>query len=84
MVALRVNIKVMIMAIEPPLGTTSDSTRIRPPAVASLFYPGSSDELRRTVRQLLRESLTEGDEPIPAENLEAGTTLRALIVPHAG
>lgn len=64
--------------------TASDSTRIRPPAVASLFYPGSSDELRRTVRQLLRESLTEGDEPIPTENLEAGTTLRALIVPHAG
>ncbi len=45
---------------------------IRPAAVAGLFYPRDSSELRAVVRQLLVEN--------PAQE----TTAKALIVPHAG
>ncbi len=48
-------------------------TRIRPPAVAGMFYPADRDELRVTVRQFL------------AGAQEArGAAPKAIIVPHAG
>lgn len=49
------------------------SVRIRPPAVAGLFYPGDAAELRETVSEYLSQaSAVTG--PVP----------KALIVPHAG
>jgi AmmeMemoRadiSam system radical SAM enzyme/AmmeMemoRadiSam system protein B/AmmeMemoRadiSam system protein A len=45
---------------------------VRAPAVAGTFYPGSADELRRTVAWLL-------PSPSPAR-----ATWRAALVPHAG
>jgi AmmeMemoRadiSam system protein B len=52
----------------------SDVTaRIRPPAVAGLFYPGQPEELRDTVSEYLAQA--------PAS---AGAPPKALIVPHAG
>lgn len=49
------------------------AVRIRPPAVAGLFYPDHADALASTVRDLLAGA--------PAS---AGPRPRALIVPHAG
>ena len=49
--------------------------RVRPPAVAGMFYPGDAGELRDTVRRCLtsgRERAANGGPP------------KALIVPHAG
>lgn len=46
--------------------------RIRPAAVAGLFYPQRADELCRLIHRLLEENPARG--PVP----------RALIVPHAG
>jgi AmmeMemoRadiSam system protein B len=47
--------------------------RVRPPAVAGIFYPGTPSELRRAVREYLSEALApEGPAP------------KAAIVPHAG
>jgi MEMO1 family protein len=53
-------------------------TQIRHAAVAGLFYPDDRRELDNTVRHLL------ADVPPPAAVSEAGGTLKALIVPHAG
>ena len=50
-------------------------SRVRPAAVAGLFYPRDARELRGTVARLLDESV-----PRPA----AGPPPKALIVPHAG
>lgn len=49
------------------------AVRVRPPAVAGTFYPGSSATLRSTVESLLREA------PRPE-----GTAAKAIIAPHAG
>ena len=49
------------------------STRIRPPAVAGLFYPGDAAELRDAVSEYLAQAPTV-----------AGPVPKALIVPHAG
>lgn len=49
------------------------STRIRPPAVAGLFYPGDAAELRDAVSEYLSQAPTV-----------AGPVPKALIVPHAG
>ena len=55
---------------------------IRPPAVASMFYPGGTAELRNAVQNYLSNAGTEEDVP----KLKKGETaeLRTLIVPHAG
>src|SRR4051812_8090006 len=47
--------------------------KIRPPAVAGLFYPDNPAELSRTIDQLLASAKTE----------RTGE-LKALICPHAG
>jgi len=49
--------------------------RIRPPAVAGVFYPGQAEVLRSMVLQLLSDN--PGPDRAPGE-------VRALIVPHAG
>ncbi|HEX5854674.1 MAG TPA: AmmeMemoRadiSam system protein B [Thermoanaerobaculia bacterium] len=49
-------------------------SRIRPPAVAGMFYPASPSELSRMVDDLLAGALTPEGAPSPA----------ALVVPHAG
>jgi MEMO1 family protein len=51
-------------------------TRIRPPAVANMFYPGQPQVLARDVEAMLREACDRGaaDGPLP----------KAVIVPHAG
>ncbi|HWM89318.1 MAG TPA: AmmeMemoRadiSam system protein B [Thermoanaerobaculia bacterium] len=46
---------------------------IRRPAVAGMFYPGSPQELRSTVEELLRDAPAPGG-PMP----------KAVIAPHAG
>lgn len=46
---------------------------VRRPAVAGLFYPGSTGELRSAVESLLREAQSDPD-PAP----------KAVIAPHAG
>ena len=48
-------------------------SRIRPPAVAGMFYPGNPAVLQRTV-----------DELLSAATPHAGAQPKALIVPHAG
>jgi AmmeMemoRadiSam system protein B len=47
--------------------------KIRPPAVAGLFYPGEPAELRDTVSEYLAQAPATADAPP-----------KALIVPHAG
>jgi AmmeMemoRadiSam system protein B len=49
------------------------AARVRPPAVAGAFYPGSAAALRSTVEGLLR------DAPRPE-----GPAAKAIIAPHAG
>lgn len=49
------------------------STKVRPPAVAGLFYPGDAAELRDSVSEYLAQAPTV-----------AGAVPKALIVPHAG
>jgi AmmeMemoRadiSam system protein B len=49
------------------------STKLRPPAVAGLFYPGDPPELRDTISAYLAQAPTV-----------AGPLPKALIVPHAG
>ena len=62
--------------------TGNTEKNIRPPAVASMFYPGGTAELRKEVQKYLRNASTEEDVP----KLKKGETaeLRTLIVPHAG
>jgi hypothetical protein len=50
-----------------------DSTKIRPPAVAGLFYPDDPSQLRNAVSEYLRQ---------PSARSVVGA--KALIVPHAG
>jgi hypothetical protein len=47
--------------------------RVRPPAVAGTFYPGSPGALRSTVEDLLRDAPAAG-----------GPAPKAVIAPHAG
>ncbi len=49
------------------------STKVRPPAVAGLFYPGDPTELRDVVSEYLAQAPSA-----------AGPLPKALIVPHAG
>ncbi len=52
---------------------TTWGSRVRPPAVAGIFYPGDATQLAASVDALLQQAHAE---------LNAG--LRALICPHAG
>lgn len=49
------------------------SGRVRAPAVAGMFYPADPDDLRGSVRQLLKQAKTASQRPP-----------KAIIVPHAG
>ena len=62
--------------------TENPEKNIRPPAVASMFYPGGTAKLRDTVQNYLQSSGVEEN----VFQLKKGETseLRALIVPHAG
>jgi len=62
--------------------TGNTEKNIRPPAVASMFYPGSAAELRNAVQNYLSNAGTEED----VHKLKKGETaeLQTLIVPHAG
>jgi len=62
--------------------TGNTEKNIRPPAVASMFYPGGAAELRKEVQNYLSNAGTEENVP----KLKKGETaeLRTRIVPHAG
>lgn len=51
----------------------SASMKVRPPAVAGLFYPGDPEQLRAVISEYLAQAPTV-----------AGPVPKALIVPHAG
>ena len=55
---------------------------IRPPAVASMFYPVGAAELRKAVQNYLSNAGTEED--VSQLKKEEFAELRTLIVPHAG
>jgi AmmeMemoRadiSam system protein B len=57
------------------LSLVTGKSRVRPAAVAGLFYPQDARELRDTVTGLLAE---------PARDAAAAAPPKALIVPHAG
>lgn len=50
------------------------TSTVRPPAVAGMFYPNDTHELRRIVHQFLKEISALDPVPVP----------KAIIVPHAG
>ena len=54
----------------------------RPPAVASMFYPGDFEELRNEVLSYLNGSICKKN--VSAQNNDVISDIRALIVPHAG
>ena len=54
---------------------TGGPARVRPPAVAGTFYPGSPDSLRSAVRSAFADAVVPAaDAPVP----------KGLVVPHAG
>jgi AmmeMemoRadiSam system protein B len=53
--------------------TTSQAPRVRPPAVAGVFYPSGAAQLAKSVDELL--------QAVPVEHAPG---LRALVCPHAG
>ena len=62
--------------------TGNTEKNIRPPAVASMFYPGGAAELRKAVQNYLSNAGTEED--VSQLKKEEIAELRTLIVPHAG
>ena len=62
--------------------TGNTEKNIRPPAVASMFYPGGTAELRNVVQKYLSNAGIEGD--VSQLKKEEISELRTLIVPHAG
>ncbi len=62
--------------------TGNTEKNIRPPAVASMFYPGGATELRKAVQNYLSNADTEED--VSQLKKEEIAELRTLIVPHAG
>ena len=48
--------------------------RVRPPAVAGMFYPGKPEELRHTVLAVLKD----------ARGIDMPGKIRGLVSPHAG
>lgn len=64
-----------ILTTASPLSTMNAAARIRPAAVAGMFYPGAAVELRRAVDGLVADARrTSPQGPVP----------KALVVPHAG
>ena len=62
--------------------TGNTEKNIRPPAVASMFYPGGTAELRNVVHKYLSNAGIEEDySQLKKEEI---AELRTLIVPHAG
>jgi hypothetical protein len=57
------------------LSSVTPKSRVRPAAVAGLFYPKDAEGLRRTLRALLAAPHT----PLPAARVP-----KAIVVPHAG
>lgn len=57
--------------------------RVRPPAVAGLFYPGDPDALRRAVDGFLTADAGAGSAS-GGDGGAAGEMPKALVVPHAG
>ena len=62
--------------------TGNTEKNIRPPAVASMFYPGGTAELRNAVQKYLSNAGAE--ENVSQLKKEEIAELRTLIVPHAG
>ena len=62
--------------------TGNTEKNIRPPAVASMFYPGGTAELRNVVQKYLSNAGIEED--VSQLKKEEIAELRTLIVPHAG
>ena len=62
--------------------TENPAKNIRPPAVASMFYPGGTVELRDAVQNYLQSASAE--ENVFQSKKGETSELRALIVPHAG
>ena len=60
--------------MESSFASDEASQTIRPPAVAGRFYPNDPEELRKTVRTLLRD----------AYGVDIQGTIRGLVSPHAG
>ncbi|MBT7811638.1 MAG: AmmeMemoRadiSam system protein B [Deltaproteobacteria bacterium] len=60
----------------------NNAKNIRPPAVASMFYPVGAAELRKAVQNYLSNAGTEED--VSQFKKEEFAELRTLIVPHAG
>ncbi len=59
---------------EPLQASAGNSTRVRPPAVAGLFYPGSAKALKESIAAYLNE----------ARKVDIPTKIRGLVSPHAG
>jgi len=60
--------------MESSFASDEASQTVRPPAVAGRFYPNGPEELRKTVRSLLRD----------ASGVDIKETIRGLVSPHAG
>lgn len=64
--------------------------RVRPPAVAGLFYPADPDDLRRLVQACFDDAapaahrVHASGDPAGADPCEDAAGPRALVVPHAG
>ncbi len=61
--------------------------KTRPPAVASMFYPGNPEELSAVVREMLEQAEKTDDLSQTSSSkgpASSSLKLRALIVPHAG
>ena len=56
------------------LSLVGDMSRLRPPAVAGVFYPADASELRRSVARFIESCPKSAERRRP----------KALIVPHAG
>lgn len=55
------------------------TTSIRPAAVAGMFYPGSPDELRKTITDYLAQANLTQTSTLPET-----AAVRAVVAPHAG
>ena len=60
--------------MESSFSSDKATQTVRPPAVAGLFYPNGPEELRKTVRTLLKD----------ASGVDIKETIRGLVSPHAG
>ena len=69
------SILLIFPCVDVPLSVADDSPQgVRPTAVAGMFYPGKSDELRQMVDSLLND----------APGVKVPGKIRGLVSPHAG